>query len=344
MWSLIGQDRAVSFLRQSLARGVVANGYLLTGPPRVGKMTLALALARALNCPQPEPPCGQCSQCQRIASSNHADVQVIGLDSDDGLREGGERTLISVEQIRQLQHSASLAPYEGKYRLFIIEEAERLSSGAANCLLKTLEEPPPQVVFVLLAQDEGLLPATVVSRCQCLKLYPVAKDGIVAALAKRGVEPQRVELLARLSHGRIGWALEASQNEGLMEERRVRLENILDIIAGDYEMRFDYAARLSGRFAEKRGLVWEELDLWLDLWRDLLLSRLGLSQYITNLDIESSLSQMAAGFSLSQIRDFIDGLAKAGRQLRLNANPRLVLEVMMLNMPVERGDKVAQYA
>jgi DNA polymerase-3 subunit delta' len=307
-------------------------------------MTLALALARALNCPQSEPPCGQCSQCQRITSSNHADVQVIGLDSDDGLREGGGRTLISVEQIRQVQHSASLAPYEGKYRLFIIEEAERLSSGAANCLLKTLEEPPSQVVFVLLAQDERLLPATVVSRCQCLKLHPVAKDKIVTVLTKGGVESHNAELIAQLSHGRIGWALEALQNDKLIEERRVRLMSILDIISGDYEIRFDYAARLSSYFAKKRGLVWEELDLWLDLWRDLLLSKLELRQYIINMDIESILSEIVDGFSLRQIRDFIDDLAKAGQQLRLNANPRLVLEVMMLDMPVKRMSKVAKYA
>jgi len=341
MWSLIGQERAVSFFKQSLAGGRVANGYLFTGLPHTGRMTLALELAKALNCLGEEPPCGHCQQCRRIEAANHADVQLIRLAGAEGSNEGKEKSLISVEQIRQLQRAASLAPYEGKCRIFIIEEAAKLSTAAANCLLKTLEEPPPAVVFVLLAEDEGFLPQTIVSRCQHLRLKVVARDEITAALKDRGVEPERAELLARLSHGRVGWAIEASSDERLLDSRQERLRGLLGIVAGDLEGRFGYAAGLAARFAEKRQLVWEELELWLDIWRDLLLCALGLEDEIVNLDIKDSLADMGGSFNLAAVRDFTEYLGGVRKQLEMNANPRLVLEVMILNMPQGREQKVA---
>ena len=342
MWPVIGQDRAVAFFQRSLSKGAVAHAYLFVGPPHVGKMTLALALAQALNCQAKEPPCGQCPRCRRIASSNHADIQVIDLSSDADLNEGKERAQISIEQIRQLQHWASLAPFEGSCRVFIIDGAERLSIGAANCLLKTLEEPPDRVVFVLLAVDEQLLPATVVSRCQRLELKPLAISEIAAALTSRwGVAPEKAELLSRLSHGHIGWAVAAAGDEKLLEQRSERLGGLLDIIGADYEERFGYAARLATQFSQKREGVWEVLDLWLDFWRDLLLIKLGLKEAIINRDLESSLVSRADDFSLVEIKNFIDGIAKVKRQLKQNANARLVFEVMMLNMPVGKRSVAA---
>jgi len=333
MWSVIGQDGAVSFLRHSLSRDRMANGYLFTGPPHIGKMTLALELAKALNCLDEDPPCDHCQQCRRIAAANHADVQIIRLENSVISGESREKALISVEQIRQLQHTASLAPYEGRCRVFIIEEAEKLSTSAANCLLKTLEEPPPDVVFVLLAQDAGLLPQTVVSRCQHLRLKAIPRCEIVKALKERGIEPEKVELLARLSHGHIGWALEVSKDERLLGERQERLQRLLGIMAGDLEQRFDYASSLAANFAEKRPLVWEELEAWLDIWRDLLLCALGSGEDIINLDIKDWLADMAATFTLGEIRGFTEYSCRVRKQLELNANPRLVLEVMMLDMP-----------
>ncbi len=339
MWSLIGQDRSVSFLQQGLSGGRLANSYLFTGPPRIGKMTLALELAKALNCLEEDAPCGRCDQCRRIAGGIYADVQVVGLEGHEPA-DGKEKALISIEQIRQLQHTASLTPYEGKHRVFILGQAEKLSASAANCLLKTLEEPPPRVVFVLLAEDEERLLQTVVSRCQQLRLQSVPRREIALALQNKGIEPGRAELLARLSRGRIGWALEASQDEGLLLKRQERVRELLDIIEGDLEQRFDYAARLAARFAEKRAFVWEELELWLDIWRDLLLSALGLEEELVNPDIKYRLGDMATVVRLAETRNFTGYLSRVRRQLELNAGPRLVLEVMMINMP-QRTERVS---
>ncbi len=343
MWQVVGQSRPVSLLKRSLEKGIVAHAYLFSGPPHVGKLTLALNLAQALNCEADEPPCGECSSCQRIASAKHADVQIIGLTSAANMGEAKTRTEISIDQIRQVQHFANLPPFEGKYKLFIIDGADYLSTEAANCLLKTLEEPAGRVVFILLAANDGLLPATVVSRCQRLELLPLAAGEVEAALSSRcGVEPQKAKLLDRLSHGCFGWALAAALDDSVLEQRSEKRDRLVDIIIADYEERFTYAAELAAQFSQRRDSVWGILDLWLDFWRDLLLVKVGFGEAVTNIDLHAKLTDLAGGFSLAQIRAFIASLLSAGDELRLNANPRLVLEVLMLGMPGAKGARAAR--
>ena len=225
MWQVVGQTRAVSLLKRSLERQVVAHAYLFVGPPHVGKMTLALNLAQALNCEAAEPPCGQCLSCQKIADAKHADVQIIGLTTDGNSTGAKPRAEISIDQIRQMQHSASLPPFEGKYKVFIIDGAEQLSTEAANCLLKTLEEPVGKVIFILLATNDQFLPATVISRCQRLELSPPAVTEVEAALTSRwDIESPRAKLLARLSHGCLGWSLSATPADSLLQPRTGRMQ------------------------------------------------------------------------------------------------------------------------
>jgi len=334
MWQLIGQPMVITLLHRSLERGMVAHAYLLVGPPHVGKMTLALNLAQALNCAADTPPCGECASCQKIASANHADVQIIGLTQNMDSAEAKSRVEIGIAQIRQMQHSASLPPFEGRCKVFIIDGAERLSTEAANCLLKTLEEPVGEVIFILLTTNDGLLPATVVSRCQRLKLSPMSANKIEAALNNGwGIELQKANLLARLCHGCLGWAVSAALDDDLFERRARSIDRLLIITDADYEERFAYAAQLAAQFSQSRDSVQEELDLWLDWWRDLLLTKEDCSDIITNIDLEARLIEVARSYSLAQIKAVIGSLQAAGEQLRQNANPRLVMEVLMLDIP-----------
>ena len=336
MWQVIGQTRAVSLLQRSLEIDSLAHAYLFVGPAHVGKMTLALNLAQALNCEAAEPPCGQCASCEKVVSAKHADVQIIDLSQDVDSAETENRAKIRVEQIEQLQHSASLPPFEGRYKVFIIDGAELLSIGAANRLLKTLEEPADKVIFILLTTNEQLLPATVISRCQRVELLPLAVTEVEAALNRSwGIEPEKARLLAGLSCGCLGWAVSAAVDDSLLQQRAERLAELLDVIGGDCERRFVYAAQLATRFSQDRGLVQERLDLWLDWWRDLLLVKVGCGALITNADQLATLIEMAESYNLAQIRAFINSIRAAGEQLRQNANSRLVLETLMLDIPGE---------
>ena len=336
MWQVIGQDRAVSLLQSSLQSGMLAHAYLLVEPAHVGKMTLALNLAQALNCEAEGRPCGECVPCQKIASASHADVQIIGLAQHE---DAAEAKLIGIDQIKEMQHSASLPPFEGSHKVFIIDGAELLSTEAANCLLKTLEEPIGKVTFLLLTVNDSLLPATVVSRCQRLELPPLSITEVESALAGKGVEPQKTKLLARISHGCLGWALSAAADESLLQQRDDNLSKMLDVVAADCEERFDYAGRLAAQFNQNRRLVCGVLDLCLDYWRDLMLVKTGCTDIVTNVDRLDGLAEMARGYRLAQIRAFIEGIRAAAEQLRQNANPRLALEVLMLDIPEKEGEE-----
>jgi DNA polymerase-3 subunit delta' len=338
MWEVIGQERAVSLLQHGLKAGKLSHAYLFTGPEHVGKMTLARNLAQALNCESGERPCLKCPSCVKIAAMRHADVQVIGLLKKD---DATEAKVISIDQIEEMQHAANLPPFEGRHKVFIFDNAELLSIEAANRFLKTLEEPVANVTFILLTVNEKLLPLTVVSRCQRLVLAPMPLFAETAALiAKKGLDPQRARLLAGLSHGCPEWASDAINNDSLLQQRGEELNQVIAVIKGNYEERFAYVARLATRFSQDRGAVYHTLELWRDFWRDLMLQKLGRDDMIINIDRQAELVEMAGAYRLEQIKDFIDSLQAAAENLRRNANTRLALEVLMLDIPEKKGGSV----
>jgi DNA polymerase-3 subunit delta' len=335
MWQVIGQGRAVSLLQQSLKAGRLAHAYLLVGPQHVGKMHLAIKLAQALNCEAEEKPCLECTACKKIQAGTHADVIVIGLTQNE---ENTEAKLIGIDQIKEVQHAASLPPFEGKHKVFIIDGAELLSTEAANCLLKTLEEPEAKVTFILLTTNDRLLLPTVVSRCQRLELTPLPiKEEVEALMESREMAPERARLLAGLSHGCPGWALAAVGDESTLQHRNEEVDSLVKVIKDNYVGRFDYAGQLAARFTQNRGAIYETLERWLDYWRDLLLVKLGSEETITNIDRKQELIEMAGGYQLTQIKDCIKSIRRTAEQLRQNVNARLSLEVMMLDIPSKGG-------
>ena len=337
MWQVIGQGRAVSLLQQSLKAGKLAHAYLMVGPQHVGKMTLAINLAQALNCEAEEKPCLKCDSCKKIKAGTHADVQIIGLIQNE---DDAEAKLIHTEQIKDVLHQANLPPFEGKHKVFIIDGAELLSTDAANRLLKTLEEPVEKVTFILLTTNDRLLLPTVVSRCQRLELPPLSIDAGTKALEEKGIERERARLLAGLSHGCPGWAIAATEDGQVLQQRNEEIDRIIGIIKADNIDRFDYAGRLAARFNQNRGAIYETLDRWLDYWRDLLLVKLGGEDMIVNADRRNELTGMAGGYDLTQIKDYIQSIRRTAEQLKQNANTRLALEVMMLDIPQKEGGAV----
>jgi DNA polymerase-3 subunit delta' len=339
MWQVIGQSRAIELLRRSLESERLSHAYLFVGQPHVGKTTLAINLAQALNCEQETRPCGQCRSCLRIAAGNHPDVQFIGRMANTEPGQTGTKKEISIAQIKEVQRSTALQPYEGRYRVFIIDGAEYLNEESANCLLKTLEEPPARVLFILLTVNDSRLLPTIVSRCQRVELFPLSAEVIEQALIEQWqVAPEKARVLSKLCRGSIGWAVSASRDENMLLERSQRLDELLGLNGASLDQRFAFAARLAAQFSKSRDSVEEVLDLWLGWWRDVILAKEGCAQFITNIDRETALLSHAECYSMADIRSFMEAIRGAVVQLGQNANPRLALEVLMLNIP--RGESV----
>lgn len=325
MWQVIGQDKILALLGHSLKEDNLAHAYLLVGPRHVGKRTLALNLAQALNCDDPEPPCGQCHSCHRILEGKHADVTSLGLDS---------KVEIGIDDIRGLQRLANLPPYEGKCKVFIIDEAEYLSTEAANSLLKILEEPPPKVVWLLLAAEERHLLPTIISRCQRLELKPMPSKQIQQILTDSyNVDLAKAKLLARLCHGCLGWALSALADDDLLHQRSQKIDKLASLLTASLEQRFAYAQELAIQFSQTRRSTMEVMDTWLNWWHDLMLIKGDYKEAITNVDYEVILEKQANEMSLKEIKNFTATLCLIEEDISRNVNARLAFESLMLNMP-----------
>lgn len=323
-WPIVGHEWAVGMLSESIARSHVTHAYLFTGPARIGKRTVAQVLAQSLNCSGANPPCGQCVSCRKLAHGNHPDVHVV-----EGLG-----AAIKIDQIRGLQRDVALSAYESPWKVYVLSHFERATTEAANCLLKTLEEPPGRVVLLLTAPSPHLLLPTIVSRCQQVALRPPAVDRVQQALIERWqASPEQAELLARLSAGRIGWAVEALTDKTLLVRRTAALDDLFRLMGANRAARLQYAEKVSGN----REAISAVLDVWQAGWRDLLLINAGLAERIVNVDRKSELSDRARSYRAEQLHAFLSALLTTSRRLEQDVNARLALEALMLSIPAPRA-------
>ena len=332
MWQIAGHDEAVSLLSRSLEREKLSHAYLFVGPPRVGKATLAMILAQAVNClvDTGERPCGECSQCVRIAAGQHPDVQSIDLSS----AQSSTRREIGIDQVREAQRAAALMPFEGRRRVFIFPDAPSLSQEASNALLKLLEEPPESVLLLLIAADEGAVLPTILSRCQRVELGRLPVETITGELVRsRGVPQDEAESLARLSGGSIGWAMEAAARPEVLQEYADELERVSALLDEGLEGRFAYAEETASLYARDRERALSRLRTALGWWRDLLALKEGGEALVSNTPAMESLRRHAGWITSPQAVEAVGRIREATGHLEANVNPRLALEVMVLGFP-----------
>ncbi|HEU5099766.1 MAG TPA: DNA polymerase III subunit delta' [Roseiflexaceae bacterium] len=338
-WNIIGHEWAVDFFRRSIASGHVAHAYLLSGPAGVGKSLLALRLAQALNCETASAdPCLICRSCKRIERENHPDVRVAGMASQAaGLKpdEAQRQKDLKIDTVRQWQADINLRPYEGRRRVFILHDAERLTEAASNAMLKTLEEPPPYATLILVANTAGDLMPTIVSRCQPLKLRPIPRAAVAAALRERYQIDQRdADLIAAWSGGRVGWALRMVESPDDLAARQAQLDALLELHSQPRAAGFRWAEERAKEYRSgEQAAVFGALELWQSWWRDVMLAAAGCPEQIAHLDRSEEIAQAARRYQLADIHAFIARLDDTAKQLRENVNPQLALENALLHLP-----------
>ncbi len=324
-WGMIGYDWAVQQLQKAIAAGVLSHALLITGPESIGKHTLASALARALLCQDPNParrPCGACSACRRVVSGNHPDLRLVEPET--------EGRGVKIEQIRDVESFLALTPNESTHKIALISDVELMNPNASNALLKTLEEPPAYAHLILLATDAGTLLPTIVSRSQHLPLRPL--DAAIVAqglIAHWGVDETQAGRLARLSGGRMGWAVRGLTEPSHLQEMETALEQLFALVSADLPTRFEMARALTQNSTH---LV-QTLEYWRLGWRDVLLLQHGNPQEIMFLEQRITLEGLASRLDVTSTTHVLHALASAQANLLRNANTRLLFEALLLEWP-----------
>ena len=331
MFNVLGHEAAVKAFESATQGGRLHHAYFLAGPPHVGKLTLATQIAQAMNCLSPDDaPCGECEACTRIANGSHTDVHVLAIDPE---ATEGPKDSIGIKAVRELIAAAHLRPYEGRTRVFIFDQAEQMTNDAANALLKVLEEPPPDVLLLLLSADADRVLPTIKSRCQLIKLHPLPIERVTEILHEQGVAGDQADSIARLSRGCIGWAMDASHDPALLAGVHQGIERISGVIEDTLESRFSYAEALARRFQRDRSEGREELYLWLRWFRDILLVQQGREASIVNISWSDTLRRQANAFTPADAVCWLHLITESIEFLERNANARLALDVLMLEAP-----------
>jgi DNA polymerase III subunit delta' len=320
--SLVGNERIKRLLRRAVAEGRVGQSLILAGPRGVGKHQFALALAQALNCERPVKgdACGNCVPCRKVARGEHLDVETIKADGQ----------VIKIHQMREMSNKAQFRPYEGRHRVLILDDAERLNQSSANSILKVLEEPPETTLLVLLTSKPYALLETIRSRCLMLSFAPLTSEELESHLKANFKRPaEETQMIARLARGSIGRALEIDLGE--YREKRAMLIDLIESLAlkRDTLKLMEAAEHLAKKL--ERAEFEEHLDVLLILFADLFHLKLGEPvESITNSDAAARLGRIAEAVTIDQIMDWVERIEQVSQGLARNINRQLAMESALI--------------
>ncbi len=322
---IIGHDRQIAYLRNAMRSGRVAHAYLFLGKEGIGKELVALNLAKALNCLRnSEDPCDECRSCLKVGHRNHPDVLLVEPQGQ----------WIRIDQIRDLQRELIHRPYEGKRRVCILRDSDRMRQEAANALLKILEEPPLHTVMILLAANVDLIPPTIVSRCQRISFNPLPLERVKEIICSRlTLKRDEAHILAILADGSLGRALETDL-DFILRARSEIIEKIIDLPSYGADQILGLAEELATKNDDLPKLL-TMIHTW---YRDLLAYKeRGSGAQLINIDLSHEIKKVAPGTDIQSLIHGMEVIQGALWNLDRNANRQITLEAMLMDLARTRG-------
>jgi DNA polymerase-3 subunit delta' len=315
---ILGHERQKEILNRSLAGGRLAHAYLFSGPDGIGKRLMALALARAIVCHE-QRGCGNCQACRKIDHRNHPDLHVLEPDGNS----------IKIEQVRAFQKDLNLKPLEAPRKICLIEEADCMTVGAANALLKTLEEPRGDTLLILLSAHPNRLLETIRSRCQPLPFTRHPNSRIQAQLEQQlDIDSTEAHVLAALSEGSFKKAF-GKDRELYLEERRKLLKTLTGLSSGSILPILDFAEQI----AADKSVLPDILEIFQAFYRDVMMTLQGRGDDdLVNLDLKEKIHRVSGRENIASILAKIEALIEVRRQLDRNVNRQLAMEVLLLKL------------
>ncbi|MCI4666679.1 MAG: hypothetical protein MRZ79_00860 [Bacteroidia bacterium] len=362
---IVGQEKAVQHVQESIEKGRLAHGILLMGPQGVGKMAMATAIAQYVNCLQPKDgdSCGKCSACIKISKGIHPDLtyilpviskteggkRLLSASYFDQFREefftdpyygfsewqqqlGGmnKQLFISVHEIRELKKGIYLKSFEGKYKVVIIWNAEKINVEGANAFLKLLEEPPERTLILMTCSDPSLLLTTINSRVQRIMMGRIPEAEVLTYLQEKyQVEEGRAKEIARISEGSLGQA-RTYLSEGSQSMSRHYAEWMRAVYMGDYQKIQD---QLDGVIEESKEFQKLFLEFGIKKMRDSLLYHLGISELALATDEETKFQEnFSKVVNPEKVEQIITQMEDTYQAISGNANPRMGFTALSLRM------------
>lgn len=351
---ILGQEHIVKILKHQIETNSVNHAYLFTGTRGTGKTTTARILAKAVNCAESDPsgrPCGECEACRAIKDGSFLDVIEIDAASNNG-----------VDNIRELRESVKYPPAVGRKKVYIIDEVHMLSSGAFNALLKTLEEPPEYVMFILCTTDPNKLPQTILSRCMRLDFKRVPQQILMDSMKKiclqRGVDinDSALKLLANAADGSVRDGLSILDQVLAAGDRSIDRDKVLEYLGTAGE---DFLIELTELVSLKKvpealilvdGVLSEGKDVkqmmkdWASHYRNLLITKfIRNPEDMLNMSTENvkRLSEQSRHISLEEINEAIVRLSKTINDSRYSTQPRILMELAVVSIATGMDENTA---
>jgi len=334
---ILAHDHIIDHFNKAIKADHLSHAYIFTGQDGVGKTLFAKEFTKALFCKNGEcDSCNSCLNCIRIEKNSHPDVFWTDIEE--------KAKFIKIENIRNLQHSVRLSPLESDYKIFIIKEADRMNEEASNCLLKTLEEPSPNTIIILIANTMTTIKDTIRSRCQIIRFQPIPSHIIESQLTgKSDADPNKIGWISRFCNGSLANALH------LLDDNHYEMNN--DIVTRMTEPDMDNLAfaeeiinsylSVGDSLEEKRQILKSILHCILQLYRDLLIIKVmnGHDAQQGNMSLfnagrEDSLQKHANYLTQEQIMYVIDEILESIKYIDLNLNINLLVENIITRITV----------